>query len=123
MYISELSEAKKIELERKYEKEIDDYQNKVICKQKFIYLIKKCNIMEFCYLYRTYIGDIEIVIRFPDIYLEEINSLIETNEKELDSYNDNIRRKNFSYKNPKKLVRIEKMSKNKNYKQYKQKKV
>lgn len=119
MYISELSEEHKIELERKYQKEITDYQNKLICKQKFIYLIKKCNIMEFCYLYQTYIGGIEIVMEFPTIYLEEINSLIETNEKELDSYNDNFRRKNFSHKNPKKLVRIEKMSKKQNYRQHK----
>ena len=74
MYISELSEEHKIELERKYQKEITDYQNKLICKQKFIYLIKKCNIMEFCYLYQTYIGGIEIVMEFLT-YLEMVHGI------------------------------------------------
>ena len=53
MHIEELSETRLEELETIFEKEIKDYQNKKICRERFIYLIKdRCKLMEFCYLYK-----------------------------------------------------------------------
>ena len=109
MYIEELSETRKKELEIRFEKEINDYQNKIICKEKFIYSIKKCNIMEFCYLYQTYIGKIEAIYRMPDFTLDD-NNLIETTN---DDYIAIQQFQKHSKKYIKKLVRIEKMAQKK----------
>lgn len=119
MIIIELTETRKKELETVFEKEIKDYQNKIICKQKFIYLIKKCNFIEFCYLYQTYIGEIESVRRLPDITLSE-HDYIETVDKANYEYNSGTKEKTYPKNNTKKLVRIEKMAQKKTYyKQYK----
>lgn len=119
MIIRELTETRKKELELMFQKEIKDYQNKIICKQKFIYLIKRCNIMEFCYLYQTYIGEIESVRKLPDITLSE-NNYIETVDKTNYEYNSRTNKKSYLHKNTKKLVRIEKLAQKKtHYKQYK----
>lgn len=114
MYIEELTEAKIQELETMFEKEIFDYQNKIICKQKFIYLIKeKCKIIEFCYLYQKYIGEIKSVIKIPEFSFSE-NDYIETVNKE-NEYNNRINKKSCFQKNIKKLVRIENMAQKKTY--------
>lgn len=115
----ELSEERKQKLDKLFEKEISDYQNKIICKEKFIYLIKeKCKIMEFCYLYQTYIGHIESIRRIPTI--EDFDHFIEINDKEEDNYNNKFRSRNYSHRNTRKLVKIEKIAHKKtNYKQHK----
>lgn len=115
MYI-ELTEERKQELDKIFEKDISDYQNKIICKEKIIYLIKKCKIMEFIYLYQKYIGDIESVRRMPEITFSE-NDYIET----VNEYNIITKPKTKTYpkKNTKKLVRIENMAQKNYYKRYK----
>lgn len=112
---SKLTENKKEELERKYQKEITDYQNKIICKAKFIYLIKKCNFMEFCYLYQTYIGHTKPVRQIPEI-ISEGNVFIEEIDITNYTHDRRINKKTYSNKNIKKLARIESMSKNRHYK-------
>lgn len=118
MYIEELSEELKQNLETLFEKEINDYLNKIICKNKFIDLIKdRCNIIEFYYLYKKYIGEIKVITRLSDIsILEDYNYLIETNDKANISYNHNLGRKMYPKKAYKKLQQIEKMAKKPYYK-------
>lgn len=108
MYIGELTEIEIQELERKFHKEIVDYQNKIICKEKFIYIIKKCNLTEFCYLYQTYIGKIEVIGRIPKFTLEDDN-FIDTIETANTQYNNKGFPQKYPNKMIKKLVRIEKM--------------
>lgn len=108
MYVRELTETEMQGLERKFQKEISDYQNKIICKEKFIYIIKKCNLIEFCYLYQTYIGKIEVIGRIPEFILED-NNFIEAIETTNTQYNNKPLTKNHSNKMIKELIRIEKM--------------
>lgn len=122
MYIEELSETEIQRIEAVFENEINDYLNKIICKDKFIYLIKeKCNFIEFYYLYKKYIGEIKVITRLPvNINLDEYDYLIETDDKTNVRYNvrynDNLKIKNYPIKRCKKLVRIEKMAKKIYYK-------
>lgn len=114
MITIELSETRIEELELIFQKEINDYQNKIICREKFIYIIKeKCNFIEFCYLYNKYIGKPQI-IWIPNINPKDFEVLIET--KDNTSYNSKIKKKNYHNKYTKKLVKIESMSKNRYHK-------
>ena len=110
MFTIGLTETRIQELEKELEKEIKDYQNKIICREKFIYLIKRCSIMEFCYLYEKYIGKIESVRRMPEITFSD-NDYIET----VNEYNNITKTITYPKKNSKKLVRIENMAQKKNY--------
>ena len=114
MYIEELSEIEGQRIEEIFEKEINDYLNKIICKEKFIYLIKKrCNFMEFYYLYKKYIGEIKVITRLPEnINLDQYDHLIETYDKANVRYNDNLKIQKYPKKGYKKLVRIEKWQDN-----------
>lgn len=113
-----LSEKEKEELEIKLEKEIQEYKEKMICKQKFIYYLKKkCNFIEFCYLYSTYIGEVEAKPKLPSFNIDEIDIITDFND-----YNYDIPKKTFNYKiqNVKRIKSIENMAlKGKNIKKRK----
>ena len=103
-----LSEKEKEELEIILEKEIQEYKEKMICKQKFIYYLKKkCNFIEFCYLYSTYIGEVEEKPKLPSLNIDEIDIITDFKD-----YNYNVRKRTYNYKikDVKRIKSIENMA-------------
>lgn len=83
-----ITEERKIELEKELAKEIYDLQNNIICKEKFIFCIKKYNFMDFYYLFTTYIGTLEVKRALPTDWKDEIikQEILIQNENDYEYY-------------------------------------
>lgn len=115
MLIDELiSEDRKQELEKELEEEIFNLENKIICNEKFLYIIRKYNFFEYCYLRGKYIGDILKIYRFPVIELTD-EFIVTEDTTEVATYNYKKNMSKYHINTIKKINSIESMKNKKRY--------
>jgi len=111
-----ISEERRQELEKELEEEIFNLENKIICKKKFLFIIKKYNFRERSYLIGKYIG---ITIEEYKPPVPELTDDILITEEPIDEvtfdYSKNISK--YSIHNIRKINRIESMKNKKRYKE------
>lgn len=110
-------EERRQKLEEELEEEIFNLENKIICKKKFLFIIKKYNFRERCYLIGKYVRNIS-----PEEYkppVPELTDDILITEEPIDevtfNYTKNISK--YSIHNIRKINRIESMKNKKRYKE------
>lgn len=111
-----ISQERRQELEKELEEEIFNLENKIICKAKFLYIIRKYKFRERCYLIAKYIGITIEEYKLPDNIIIDDSIITEDPIDEVAfDYSKNISK--YSIHNIRKINRIESMKNKKRYKE------
>lgn len=104
-----ISEERRQEIEKELEEEIFNLANKIICKKKFLFIIKKYSFRERCYLREKYIGNISLEEYKPPV--PELTDEILITEEYIDeiTYNSVINIPKYPIHTIRKINRIESM--------------
>lgn len=107
-----ISKERRQELEEELEEVISDYKNNIICRKKFIFIIKKYKFYEYYYLWEKYIGiEDKYVVAFSA--LSDAMLITESNYDDVsfDKVKNTI---NYNFNSVRKIRSIESMKTKKN---------
>jgi len=107
-----ISEERRQELEEELDEVISDYKNNIICRKKFIFIIKKYKFYEYYYLWEKYIGiEDKYVVAFSA--LSDAMLITESNYDDV-SFDKTKKTINYNFNGVRKLRSIESMKTKKN---------